>query len=84
MTIKSKKLKRQCENSRLTQKYFGLQFRNKLTERIGELVVAITLSDIKNIPTTRLHRLKGDRTGEYAVDLPHLFRLIFTPMSIEK
>jgi len=61
LTIKSKKLKRQCENSRLAQKYFRLQFGNKLTERIGESVAAITLLDnIKNIPTIRLHRLKGD------------------------
>jgi proteic killer suppression protein len=39
--------------------------------------------DIKHIPSARLHRLKGDRSGEYAIDLVHPFRLVIKPILIE-
>lgn len=53
---------------------------NKLTLRIGELLAATSLLDIAYIPAARLHRLKGARADEYAVDLVHPFRLVFTPI----
>ena len=79
---RTQKLKKQCENPKIAQKDFGPQMRNKLTTRIGEFVAATSLLDIKNIPAVRLHRLKGDRADEFAVDLVHPFRLVFIPIGI--
>ena len=31
------------------------------------------------LPPNRRHQLSGDRAGQYAVDLPHPYRLIFEP-----
>ena len=51
-----------------------------LTQRVGELSAATSLLDIKYIPAARLHKLEGTRADEYAVDLVHPFRLVFTPI----
>jgi len=40
-----------------------------LTQRVAELWAATCLLDIKFISAARLHRLKGDRKYQYAVDL---------------
>lgn len=53
---------------------------SKLTKRVGELVAATNLLDIKYILLARLHRLKGDRIDEYVIDLHGPFRLIIKPI----
>lgn len=79
---RTNKLKKQCEDPRRAQRDYGEEMGNKLTLRIGELLAATSLLDIAYIPAARLHRLKGARADEYAVDLVHPFRLvfIFTPI----
>jgi proteic killer suppression protein len=77
---KSKKLKKQCEDPKESHKAYGTNIGNKLTLRVNQLLAAKTLIDIKNIKSARLHRLKGDRSDEYAVDLVHPFRLVFKPI----
>lgn len=80
VTYRTRKLTRQCEDPRIAKKDFGPQIGNTLTRRVGEFLAATSLWDIKNIPAPRLHRLQGNRAGEYAVDLVHPFRLVFTPL----
>lgn len=80
---KTNKIKKQCENPKIAQKNYGLDIGSNLTQRVGELIAATSLLDIKYIPSARLHRLKGDRSNEYAVDLVHPFRLIIKPMRTE-
>ena len=77
---KTKKLKKQCEDPKNAQKFYGIKIGTKLTQRVGELLAATSLLDIQYIPSARLHRLKGKRSDEYAVDLIHPFRLVFTPI----
>lgn len=77
---RTKKLKKQCEDPKRAQKDYGAAIGNKLTQRIGELIAATSLLDIRNIPSARLHRLQGTRANEYAVDLVHPFRLVFKPI----
>jgi proteic killer suppression protein len=43
------------------------------------LKVAPRLSDVPTLPPDRCHGLKGDRRGEFAVDIAHPFRIIFKP-----
>ncbi|NLK73126.1 MAG: hypothetical protein GX285_08935 [Clostridiales bacterium] len=78
--FKSKKLRKQCEDPKIAQKEFGIEMANILTQRVGELIAATSLLDIRNIPSARLHKLQGDRCNEYAVDLVHPFRLVFKPV----
>ena len=46
---------------------------------MAELSAADTLAVVGKLPAARLHALKGDRKGQYAVDVKHPFRLIFEP-----
>lgn len=78
--FKSNKIKKQCEDPRKAQKEYGVRIGNMLTQRVGELSAATSLLDIKYIPAARLHKLEGTRADEYAVDLVHPFRLVFTPI----
>lgn len=77
---KTKKLKRECEDPRRAQKEYGKIMGNKLSQRVGELLAATSLLDIKYIPSARLHRLRGTRSDEYAIDLVGPFRLIIKPI----
>lgn len=81
--FKNSKLKKQCEDPQKAQKIYGARIGNILTQRVGELSAATNLLDIKYIPAARLHKLKGKRSNEYAVDLVHPFRLVFTPIISE-
>ena len=80
LVYKTNRIKSQCEDPKKAQKEYGTGIGTKLTQRIEELRAATSLLDIKFIPSTRLHRLKGTRSDEYAIDLVHPFRLIIKPL----
>jgi len=84
LEFKTNKLKRQCEDPCLAQKEYGTSIGFRLTQRIGELLAAKNLFDIKTIPSARLHRLEGNRNDQYAVDLVHPFRLVIRPLITNK
>jgi len=44
-----------------------------------ELSAAPNLDDISKLPPSRCHQLKGNRMGQFSVDLDHPYRLIFIP-----
>ncbi len=50
-----------------------------IMNRLAVLKNAKTLSDVPVAKPERRHQLKGDRIGQYAVDLVHPKRLIFKP-----
>ena len=47
--------------------------------RLAVLRNARSLSQVPVTPPDRFHLLRGDRIGQYAVDLVHPYRLIFEP-----
>ena len=49
----------------------------KIAQRIGELQMIGTVEMLVQFSTGRCHPLKGDRKGEYAMDLVHPYRLVF-------
>ena len=51
----------------------------KIKLRLAVLSNAPTLSEVPTSKPDRRHQLKGDRSGQYAVDLIHPHRLIFEP-----
>lgn len=62
----------------LRRKY-GNRMAETIMRRLAVLKNARTLSDVPRIKPERRHQLKGDRIGQYAVDLVHPKRLIFKP-----
>jgi len=80
LRFKNSKIKKQCEDPKRAQRDFGLRMGTVLTQRVAELWAATCLLDIKSISAARLHRLKGDRKYQYAVDLVNPYRLVFEPL----
>ena len=47
--------------------------------RLAVLKNASSLSQVPTTPPDRCHMLRGDRHGQYAVDLVNPYRLVFQP-----
>ena len=45
--------------------------------RLNVLNAVVTLDDLRNNPGARLHRLKGDRAGQWAIAINDRYRLVF-------
>jgi proteic killer suppression protein len=75
----SRKLERACSIEREGDRMWGRENARKVRQRMAELSAADTLAVVVKLPAARLHALKGDRKGQYVVDVKHPFRLIFEP-----
>ena len=45
--------------------------------RLNVLNAAATLDDLRNNPGARLHRLRGDRDGHWAIAVNERYRIVF-------
>jgi proteic killer suppression protein len=77
--FKSSRMQKVCNGERESVREWGLPNARKLRQRLTELQAAETLEDMRKLPAARCHPLKGDRAGQFAVDLAHPFRLVFEP-----
>lgn len=77
-----KKIKKVCNDYKEARKAFGDDVAKKLHMALNFITHAETLNDVAQMPTYRLHPLKGDRKGSYAIDLGRKlgFRLILIPL----
>lgn len=73
----SRKLEKACNYEREGDRMWGTENARKVRQRLAELAAAETLAVVATIRPARLHALKGNRKGQYAVDVKHPFRLIF-------
>lgn len=76
ITFKNNKLQKLCEQHAEATRKLGQDNAKKLKARIQELLAA---ENVKNLTAGRPHDLKGDRLGQYAVDLAGAMRLVFEP-----
>jgi len=79
--FKTRNLQKICSKENEAVKKLGLKMARKLQQRMMELSAAPCLDDISRLPPSRCHQLKGNRTGQFSVDLDHPYRLIFIPAS---
>ena len=79
---KNKKIEKECTDYSNAKKKYNQQVADKLHSTINFINNASNLLDIKSMPTYRLHALKGNRKGTYAIDLGKRlgYRLIITPL----
>ncbi len=77
--FKTKKLERQCTDSRLFEKTWGRLQGKKIRQRLDDFRAADNLGEFEFLPG-RCHELKGDRKGQLTLDLVHPRRLVFTPV----
>ena len=67
------------------RRFQGIQAQAK--RRLNVLNAAATLADLRNNPGARLHRLRGDRAGQWAIAINMQYRIVFDwddgPVNVE-
>lgn len=80
ISFRTKKLSKQCNKRRKCIKSFGQICADKIRARLDDLKDSPNLEFVRlYLPQARLHPLKGNRKGQYALDLEHPKRLIIKP-----
>ena len=75
------KIEKVCLSMKEAKKKHG-DLAEKIHLRIKQLLAVDNLEEAISVRSMRLHPLKGDRDGEYAVSLNGNYRMIFT--AVEK
>jgi len=78
--FRTRKMEKACSSEKESKRTWG-KSAPVLRQRVAELAAADTLGDMMLLPAARCHQLKGDRDGQFAVDLKHPHRLIFEPVN---
>ena len=79
IAFQSRKIEKIFNSESALQRNYGEKMTKKITSRLAVLRAARNLALIPTTPPDRRHQLKGRRTGQFAVDLVHPYRLIFKP-----
>jgi len=75
---KDKRLRRLCEESREAARALGQSGAKKLQTRLADLAA---VRCVRDLVAGRPHPLKGDRAGQFSLDLADGVRLVFEPAS---
>jgi proteic killer suppression protein len=76
--FKTKKLEKICTKFQAAQREYGEEMASLIHQRIKEIRAVDSAETMVKCRIGRCHPLKGNRKNEYAVDLVHPRRLIFT------
>lgn len=74
---------KRCVQSQAKQKKIWLSNGEKIHQRIDEIDASYTVEEMVQYHIGRCHPLKGNRKGQYAMDLVHPYRLIFEQIEDE-
>lgn len=74
--FKDKKIRQLCEQQSAADKKLGTACARKLRARLADIEAAATVTDLV---AGNPHPLKGDRAGQFALDLAGGLRLVFAP-----
>lgn len=78
MAYDTAKLAEQFANPRGVRRDYGAAVAKRLATRLSSIAAVGSLHALGTMPG-RLHPLKGDRSGQFAMDLPDGWRLILRP-----
>ena len=79
ISFRTRRLERTFNSERNLSIAYGDRMSRVIQIRLAVLRNARNLSQVPVTPPDRFHMLRGDRMGQYAVDLVHPYRLIFEP-----
>ncbi|NLO68573.1 MAG: plasmid maintenance system killer protein [Bacteroidales bacterium] len=74
---KNRQIQRVCTVASVAEKKHGKMMAERIQQRVDQIEAAETVEWMIQFRIGRCHPLKGDREGQYAVDLIHPYRLIF-------
>ncbi len=75
---KTSKLQKICTIAKVARKEYGEDMARKIHQRIDQISATDTVEMLIQCHIGRCHSLKGNREGQYAMDLVQPYRLIFT------
>ena len=78
VTYKSKSLEKICTDVSKAIRKYGEEIAQKIYQRLNEIRAAPSVEIMIQCHIGRCHRLEGNRSGQYSVDLAQPYRLIFT------
>ncbi|MBC8121563.1 MAG: killer suppression protein [Gemmatimonadaceae bacterium] len=78
ITFSGGKFEKECNSVRLLERRYGVPRARRISLRLQQLAAAETLEDLRNLPG-RCHELRGDRAGQFSLDLDGPYRLLFVP-----
>ena len=76
--FRTRKLQKQYHNHREAEKAYGREVARKYVLRVNTIKAARDINELRSLPVLRCHPLKGDRQGQWAINLTGFYRLIFT------
>lgn len=76
--FRTRKLQSHYERSGEAVKAYGEAVARKYIQRVNLIKAARDVDELKRLPGLRCHQLKGERLGQWAVNLTEFRRLIFT------
>lgn len=79
--FRNEKFRKICEDKTKLIRKYGSQRAEEIITRINELDAAENLYDISKIPQARLHLLRDNLKGHFAVDVKHPKRLVLLPLN---
>ena len=80
---KTHKIEKVCTIACEAEKRYGMKMALKIHQRIDEIDAPDTVEEMVQFHIGRCHPLKGDRKGQYAMDLVHPYRLVFEKIGNE-
>ena len=78
ISFKTQKLKKQLTKAKEMQKSYGIMAK-KINQRMKEIKASDNFEVLGTIPAAGCHELKGNKRGEYAVNISGNYRIIFVP-----
>lgn len=78
ITYKNKTLQKVCTDYSAAIREYGEENAQKIHMRIDEISATPNVETMIQYHIGRCHKLKGNRSNQYAVDLAHPYRMVFT------
>lgn len=73
------KLMKICNTDRELMRRFGAENAKEIRKRLSQIHASDNLAILGELRSARLHPLKDNRAGQFAVDVKHPKRIVFVP-----
>ncbi len=80
---KTRKIEKICTSAYEAEKRYSREMAEKIHMRMDQIRAAESVDEMQHFQIGRCHPLKGERQGQYAVDLVHPYRLVFEKIEDE-
>lgn len=79
ISFRTRKLEKTFESGAALRRAYGARMAVAIEHRMAVLKAASSVASVPDTPPERRHLLRGDRRGQFAIDLVHPKRLVFRP-----